>query len=468
MKHSQHKNLIWNYVGTIFSMGSSFILLPFLVFFLTEDELGLWYVFLAISNLTQLFEFGFNPTFARNIVYCVNGSKSLNKTGGSAAGESGVDFFLLKTLLSTSKIIFAAIAVVVFSVVISLGSLYVASITKTLSGSSHWIAWGIFCIAIFFNLYYLYPLTYLRGLGDIASENKSKTYAKIAQLAITPVMLMFGLGLVGAALGYLINGIVLRTSALKAFRMHSEISEGLECVKNIKIKLNDIRSILSTLSYTAIRDGLVQFSNFAVTQATSILCSLYLSLAETGQYSVMMQFATAAQNVACIYARTYFPVFQASYIKGDVNREEELVEKGVTSYVYSFSIIDIIIVFIILPVLPLVKPDFNPDYALYVFISIYYFLWNHHSLFCNYIISMNVVPYAKSFVLSAILGLILSTLFLHFGLGEWGLILGQVISLAIYNNWKWPHYVMKRLHTTYRSLFVSGTKRWIKKIERII
>ena len=57
-------DVIWGYCGTILSMASGFILLPMLLFFLSGEELGLWYVFVAISNLTLLFEFGFNPAFS--------------------------------------------------------------------------------------------------------------------------------------------------------------------------------------------------------------------------------------------------------------------------------------------------------------------------------------------------------------------------------------------------------------------
>ena len=100
-------DVIWNYVGTIVSMSSGFILLPLLLAFLTPDELGLWYVFLAISNLTQLFEWGFEPTFARNIVYVLSGARKLTPEGCDADSvKEDVDWHLLSVVFKASKVIF--------------------------------------------------------------------------------------------------------------------------------------------------------------------------------------------------------------------------------------------------------------------------------------------------------------------------------------------------------------------------
>ena len=56
---TRKNDVVWNYVGTLFSMASGFLLLPLLLVFLTDNELGLWYAFVAVGNLSLLFEFGF-------------------------------------------------------------------------------------------------------------------------------------------------------------------------------------------------------------------------------------------------------------------------------------------------------------------------------------------------------------------------------------------------------------------------
>ena len=86
---ASRRDFLWNFGGTFFRMGSSFLLLPFLLAFLGDDELGLWYVFLAVSSFVTLFQAGFAPTFARNVAYCWSGARALSKRGVVRSGEGG-------------------------------------------------------------------------------------------------------------------------------------------------------------------------------------------------------------------------------------------------------------------------------------------------------------------------------------------------------------------------------------------
>lgn len=143
--------------------------------FLTSDELGLWYVFIAVSNLAMLFEFGFNPSFARNIVYVVSGARKLTKEGCDFDSvQEGVDWRLLKTVFKTSKIVYALIAIVVLLFLLTIGSIYINLVAGDLEPFSCWGSWIVFCVSVFLNLYFLYTITQLRGVGDIAGRIRLK------------------------------------------------------------------------------------------------------------------------------------------------------------------------------------------------------------------------------------------------------------------------------------------------------
>ena len=164
------RDVIWNYVGTIASMGSNFLLLPLLLSFLSSAQIGLWYVFVAISGFAQLLEFGFTSTLSRNILYC-----------------------LMRVVLDTSKTIYAVLGLIALFVAATLGTFYVSYVTDSFLIEGSLPAWIVFVVSIFTNLYFLYCLTFLRGLGDVAGENRAKTLARIGQLAITAVLLFCGL-----------------------------------------------------------------------------------------------------------------------------------------------------------------------------------------------------------------------------------------------------------------------------------
>ena len=462
------KDVKWNYAGTIVSMASGFILLPLLLLFLSADDLGLWYIFVAMGNLVILFEFGFNPTFARNITYCVSGARRLSKQGCDFSSVSdGIDFHLLGSILKATKVIFAAIAVIALVLASTLGTVYI-SYVGGLGDTTHILAWAIFCTAIVINLFFDYCLTFLRGFGDIAGENRAKTISRLVQLGLSALLLALGFGLIGAALGYLANSLLLRLFSYIELRKHSEIYQGLSTCSD-RVTRQDVKNVLRVVSHVAWRDGLVMFSNYASTQAMSIICSISLGLAETGVYSVLLQLATAVYSFASVHVKTCYPMFQSAYAAQDRAVMESVISRGITAYYALFAIGTVGVIVVVFPLLPLIKPSFAPDILLFLAISLYLFLWNQHCIFCNLIVSMNKIPYMTGFLVAACLGIFLSFVFSGtLGLGAWGLIAGQFVSQAVYNNWRWPLYIFTELGVSFLPVLRDGFSFWIDKLnERV-
>ena len=462
---TRKSDVIWNYLGTVISMLSGFILLPLLVHYLSDDELGLWYVYLALSNFALLFEFGFNPTFARNIVYVVSGARRLSAEGcDTASVEEGIDWHLLNTVIKASKVIYAVIAVVVTLLMVTVGSFYIVYVTPDVDASVVWGSWPLFCVAVFLNLYFLWSITVLHGYGDLAGEKKASVFAKVAQLAVSAVLLVAGFGLVGAAIGYLVNALVLRLVAIFMLTKHKEIEKGRRSDAE-PVKMTAIKSIFLTIFHVAWRDGLVQLALYASTQAMSILSSLFLGLSETGTYSVLLQFANAVYNFASAYPKAFFPAMQSAFAEGDIERQRRYVSSGVVGYWALHILCTIGVCIVFLPLLPLFKPNVAVDYGLFVGMCVYLGLLQQHSMFCNYIISMNEIPYMWGYIVAAALGTGMVCLLCGvFGMGAWGIVLGQAISQLVYNNWKWPAYLCEKLGFSYWGCLREGVAEWSRKL----
>lgn len=451
-------DVIWTYVGTLVSMGSGFALLPFLISGLSETELGLWYIFLAISNLTQLMEFGFNPAFARNIVYCLSGSDLSSYKETRDGGE--VDWHLVKVLFSTTRVVYTVISAVALLVISTVGTAYIALVTSELSGITHWIAWIVICLSIFLNLYYLKYLTYLRGTGDVESENKARTVSKLAQLLTSAILLMCGGGLIGAAFGFFVGGLSLRLYAAHAMSKKKEISEALSFDME-EVARSEVKEVLKEVSSTAWKDGVVQISVFSATQATSILSSMFLTLAETGIYSLSLQLGSSICALSLAYANSQYPTFQSLYSQGRKTEMGEIVGRSAVAYWVVFVILTLLVPVVAFPILSLIKPSIKLSVTAFVAITAYLGLLNHHSMFCCFIISMNRVPYMLAYLISAIAGIILTYISCGpLGLGLGGMIASQLISQGIFNNWYWPRYVMKAIGGRYVPVFVQGVKCW--------
>ena len=454
-------DVIWNYIGTIISMSSGFVLLPLLMFYLTDEELGLWYVYLALSNFALLFEFGFSPTFARNIVYVVSGARRLSVQGCDVSSvEDGIDWHLLNTVIKASKVIYATIAVAVTLLLATVGTAYVFHVTQGVEPIVVWSSWPLFCLSVFLNLYFLWSVTVLRGYGDVAGEKKALVISKLAQLVVSAILLVMGFGLFGAAVGYLAGAVLLRLAAVLMTRKHQEIEEGRRSDTRA-VRASAIKSIFLTIFHVAWRDGLVQIALYASTQATSILSSLFLGLSETGTYSILLQFSNSVYSFASAYPNSFFPAMQSAFAEGKTDLQRHLVSTGIVGY-WALSILGTIGVCVVfLPLMPLIKPNVTVDIGLFIFMCLYLGLLNQHSIFCNYIVGMNEVPYMWGYILAAVVGTGMVCLFTGvFGMGAWGIILGQAISQLAYNNWRWPSYLCNKIGFTYSECLSEGVAEW--------
>ena len=460
---TKKSDVIWNYVGTAFSLASGFILLPVLILFLSEEELGLWYAFLAVANLALLFEFGFSPTFARNITYVVSGARKLSSEGidSRSVGE-GIDWHLLNVVIKTSKLVYIAISLIVLLGLITIGTVYIFQISAELNGISHWIAWGIICVSVFFNLYFYWTTTVLRGYGDVAGGNKATAFARGMQIIVSAFLLMLGYGLIGATIGYLANSVALRLFGVLELKKHVEFEAGRKSDQG-KVAYPEIRQVLGTVGHLAWRDGVVQLALYASTQAMTFFSSLYLGLAESSSYSILLQVGNAICNFAGAYNSSFYPAIQSAYAAGDTHGQQRMVASSVVVY---WAIVIACVVgscAIVFPVLSFVRGS-SFDYALFIVMSVYLSLVKHHSIFCNYIIGRNKIPYLGGYVFASVLGAALVAVLCGvFRLGAWGIVFGQLLSQVIYNNWKWPLYYCKDLGISYSKLIRMGFDLWISR-----
>ncbi|MDR0686148.1 MAG: hypothetical protein LBF79_01620, partial [Dysgonamonadaceae bacterium] len=75
------KDVLWNYAATFLQLGVGVIMLPFILRVFPQETVDVWTIFTTIMTLTNLLDFGYNPSFARNVSYVVSGVKELKTTG---------------------------------------------------------------------------------------------------------------------------------------------------------------------------------------------------------------------------------------------------------------------------------------------------------------------------------------------------------------------------------------------------
>ena len=458
-------DITWGYFGTIMNLGINIILLPLVLKFLSSDEIGLWYVFLSIGSIVTLFDFGFAPTLARNIAYSWSGAQELSKedvTKNQIIKEPNLS--LMKDVIKTCKVIYLIIALIALLVLVTGGTVYISYITRDLLGQKYLAAWGIYCVAVFFNLYYGYFTSFLKGVGAISENSKATVIAKFIQIMMAFVLLLFGLGILAVAIAYLLSGFAYRIASKTYFFKYENIGNRLKHT-TVSVEAINTKKTFIIIWHNAWRDGLVSLSNYLMFQANTLICSLYLSLTETGIYALSLQLVQIVSSISVSLYGTYQPLLQESYLNRDREKSKQIMSIAMTVFFFMFGLGCLVLVIIGTPIINWIKPGAEIDRAVLLFMSMYTFLYQHHSLYASYISNTNKIPYVWSFLISGLVMICLSIVMLKMtSLGIWGLMLSQTTVQICYNNWKWPSVVMKDLKTNPISMLIIGFKELKNKI----
>lgn len=462
------KDIIWSYIGTVISMGSNLVILPFLMHYLDEDMLGMWYVFASIGAIATLFDMGFAVTFARNITYCWSGARHLKRVDVEFIENSEPDFRMMREVLSACKIIYGILAGTALLLLITIGTGYISYIGRELNGSKHLTAWVIYAVAAFLNLYYGYFASFLRGVGAVGRANKNTVIARFLQIILTIVLLLCGAGIIGACIAYLVYGTVFRLLGKHYFYTYQEIGEKLAGIRG-KADKRRVIEMLGIVWHNAWRDGMISIANYFCNQASTVICSMYLPLSQTGVYSIGVQIASAIAQIAGTLYNACQPELQSSYINEDQQKTRRMMSMIVMSFVYLFILGTVVFLVAGIPLLRAVKPTAVVSIPVLLGLCVYQFILKFRNCYTSYFSCTNRILYMNGFIVSAILCVVIS--FVAIGLldfGVWGLIGAQVISQAVYNLWKWPMLAHREMKLSVGEMVSAGTRESINTIKKIL
>lgn len=462
-----NKDYLWSYIGVILSLSANIIIVPIVMYYLDGDHYGLWGVYQSLAGITILFDFGFTTTFARNINYCWNGAERLEKIQGVYSISNEPNFYLMKKTMTACQRVFLIISSLSLFLMLTIGSFYIKYISADLPIYEPLIAWVIYAVAIFLNLYYGYYGAFLRGVGAIQEVNKAMVYAKASQILFTVLLLVFKCGLIGTGIAYLIYGTLFRLVAKKFFYNYKGIGKGLREI-TVKIPGREVKEMFIVVWYNAWREGLVSLSNYLASQASTIIVSLYVSLTQTGAYALGVQITNAVAQIAGAMYRSNQPVLQSAYINNDKEGQKRTMSLIVISFVGTYVFAMILVIFIGLPILRIIKPETVASTSVIVGLGLYQLILNYRNCYGSYFSCTNRIPYVKAYLITSIVSTILSFMAIgFFRMGVWGIITVQIICQLMFNAWYWSLKTHQELQITQSDMIRLGWKE-ISNIARDI
>lgn len=445
------KDFVWTLLATFFKIGAGVLLFPFILRYLPSETIGIWTIFTAITQLTFIFDFGFNVSFARNISYIFSGVRSLKKEGYELVDGDDIDridYKLLGQTIEAMRYFYSRMAIALFIIFASIGTLYIYSLMDVYEGDRQEVYWAWFILVLInsYNLYTLYYESLLNGRGEVKKVHQIILLGNICYVVCAIVLVLLGGGLVAIVSSQAISVLLVRFLSKRAFYT-KDIVNSLSVVDTANYK-----SVLSSITPNAVKVGLTSLGGFIINKSSLFIGSLFVSLELMASYGITLQLLVIVGTVAGIVTRVYMPkVFQWR-----VENRKSLVKRT-----FYFSSIVLLIVFVISGVVIVLWGDrvleilksntFLLSSELLILMLVQQYLEYNHSNAAQYLLSKNEVPFFKASLISALGVIVLLMIFVvWFDMGILGMILAPMIVQALYQNWKWPLDVVKELRVDVR------------------
>jgi len=447
-----NKDLLWSYAATFLKVAASVLLLPLVLRMMDSETVGIWTVFMAITSLVTLLDFGFNPSFTRNVTYVFSGVQVLKSQGFSTVkqGELIIDYGLLKGLISAMKWFYLRGAILLFLLLSTFGTFYIYTVLKNYHGNhlEVYLAWSILCVINTYNLFTFYYDSLLQGKGLIKKSKQIVVVSQFVYLIIAALFIFIGYGLVSIVAAQAFSVITVRYLSHRFF-FTDEIKNHLK--KSVASSSSEILRIMST---NAIKIGITTLGSILVQRSAIVIGSLYLALNDIASYGITMQIIGLISAVAAIYVATYQPKIVQLRVEDNLKSIKRLYVRGQLFLLATFVLGGVFVLFFgKLGVGLIGSQTVLMDKGMIALALIVSFLETNHAIAGNIILTKNEVPFFKASLISGLVTILLLLIFFNFlNLGIVSMIAAPGIAQAAYQNWKWPLVVKRELNLKFLNL----------------
>ena len=443
IEHIGKRDVAWGYAATFFSVGAGIILLPFILYKMSAETVGVWNIFQTITVLVWLLDLGFRPSFARNLSYIFSGVRSLQTIGVSEAESGEVDYGLLKGTIRAMKTFYRWVALGVLLLLLTAGTAYFWYILQKYTGDRQdaMVAWVILVAVNCYNIYTLYYDSLLTGKGYIKRNQQIVIAGQATYLIVAIVMIYAGFGLTAIVSAQLLSYIIKRVISRRVF-FTAHMREALQQARE-----QDYKQILRVITPNSLRVGMTNLGGFVVNKSALFIGTAFLPLTEIAAYGITMQVIDVMARCGGVMYQSYIPRLAQCRAERDIPALKHYYWQSVAALVAIYVVGGLAFVFLGDWALGIIRSDthFLPAAMLCAILTIS-LLEQNHVLAATFIMADNKIPFMWPSLISGAATIILLVLMLDtLGMGIWGMILAPGIAQLAYQNWRWPSMVIREL-----------------------
>ncbi|HHB1471758.1 TPA: O-unit flippase-like protein [Yersinia enterocolitica] len=415
------------------------IAIPFLILFISYKYLpieiaSIWVIFLSMTSLVILFDFGLSPSIVRNISYVISGAQNLVKIGiDNIIVKDVISYPLLARLLFDIRKMYLYLSILAFIIIAIAGGGYFYFISPLDIRLSILYSWGVFSGALIINLFYLYYTPVLTGFGEIQSCYKANILGKLAWLGLSILDLILYPSILLLSLCFAFSVLCNRLVCDFFYKNNFYIKS----LKEIDI---DKTSTIPFIGYNAAKLGVVSLGAFLINRSTTLIAGIVCPIVVAGQFVLTMQVFFALMSIGNILLTIKMPQISQMVAMKYHYKLKKLIYKVIffssSCYFLGWGG-GIFLAEFVFPALG-VNISFLPMNYI-IILGVIYFLEMNHSICATIITSKNSVPFVLASLFSGGMIILLSIILsVYFSYGVIGLILAQGIVQLVYNNWRWP------------------------------
>ncbi len=440
------KDVTWSYLSTFLQIGSGIILFPLILRILPAETVGIWSLFMSIFSFVMLLDFGFSPSFTRNISYIFSGVNSLMKEGiSNDVDKSEVNFGLLADTIGAMKKLYRIIALVTLLLLASVGTYYLLYILKlrfTGDTTNIKISWILFIIVNTYNIYTLYYDSLLIGRGLVKRNKQIVVFSQVVYLVVSALLLLSGFDLLSVVIAQGLSIVVKRVLSYKAF-----------FTREIKNRLSNQKStnsaeIVKIILPNSAKLGITSLGAFLVLQVSVIMGPFYVNLEDVARYGITVQAVNVITSLGAVFFSTYVPRLSYLRVDGDMSSIKSLYFKSSIVLLGVTVVFGSVLIAIGTPLLQLIQSNtlLLSRPMIFILITIA-FLEKNHAIAGGFLLTKNEVPFFKASLISGVATVVLLYVMLEYlNMSLWGMILAPGIAQLAYQNWKWPLEMLKDLN----------------------
>lgn len=463
------KAIVLSYTRYILTTFSNIIILPVILTHISQEEYGLWSIFLSIDAGIVLIEVGLGSVITRYVTYAYCGADDIPLEGLPVIREDGKSNpQLLFNVVYVARAIYRKIAIISAGLFLAATAYVVYLALQLDSLENALLGWFIFCVGSVFRILFTYYSSFIKGIGKIKEVERIQIFLTVLYMVTRMSFTAMGWGLVGLGVANAIDVILGRF--LIYFSLKGYIHINQDAVKTAKIRTREGKNttIKDVIWRNSRQMGIVTITDYITGQGKSLLCSVFLPLTIMGQFSLTNQIVSAVASMSMIPFNTFRIQLGDAIVKQDREKTHEILTFILMMFLGIMTAGSIVTLMFGGRSISLIKSNTSLLENRYVFLLLLYtFILQLNRVCTGYIALKNKQIFIRSYVVASAGGIIIAYLSYLVTRAD-GLacyiysILGAQL---VYNAWKWPLYVCRDTGIRVRDIPVKGIKYLIKVIK---